>query len=108
MTQDYKVLGKVGGSFSIFDRGRKYSGVQRKYLLENVRDVINSDSTREKIQMREALGYFGHAHRVYSGTMAPKELEIVELPTGEKVTVHNIPSNVTTSLEVDANGDGDA
>ena len=91
-------------NFNIFDEGRKYTGNHRKYVLENAREIATSESVKERIRLREALGYYGHGRRVLAGKMNLGEVEAVKMPDGSMAIVSNIPSNVTTKLFVADDG----
>lgn len=91
-------------AFSLFDEGRKYSGNHRRYLVENAREICYSPATREKIKLREALGFYGHGRRILSGKVAIQEVEIATLPDGTQAIISNIPSNVTTAFDVADDG----
>ena len=86
---------RLNCSFSLLDEGRQYTGNHRKYIIENAREICNSPATKEKIRLREALGFYGHGRRILAGKMNIGEVEAVTLPDGGKAIVSNIPSNVT-------------
>jgi len=90
--------------FNLFREGRKYTGHHRAYILENAREVCYSPETREGIRMREKLGYFGHGRRQLAGKVRIGEVEKIVTPDGSSLVLENIPSNVTTSFEIDAAG----
>lgn len=90
--------------YSLFDQGRKYTGNHRKYVLENAQAIAVDPAIRERIGLRECLGFYGHGRRVMAKKMRIGEVEAVKLPDGTSIVVSNIPSNVTTALEV--RGDG--
>lgn len=94
----------VSCSFSIFDEGRKYTGNHRQYLVENARAICYSPATKEKIKLREALGYYGHGRRILSGKVSIQEIEAVTLPDGTQAVISNIPSNVTLAFDVAHDG----
>lgn len=94
----------VSCSFSLLDEGRTYTGNHRKYLIANARDICNSPAVREKIRLREALGFYGHGRRILAGRMNIGEVEAIQLPDGGTAIVSNIPSNVTTAFEVAEDG----
>lgn len=91
-------------SFSLLHEGRKYSGQHRKYVIENAREVCYSPETRERIKLREALGYYGHGRRVLSNKMQLQEVDVITLPDGQQAMVSNIPSNLTTQFDVAEDG----
>jgi hypothetical protein len=90
--------------FNLFQEGRKYTGHHRNYILESAVKTCYAPETREKIQLREALGYLGHGRRVIARKMQLEEVEPVHLPDGSTVIVENIPSNVTVFFEVGRDG----
>lgn len=99
-----KTLKSVDCNFSIFDTGRTYTGNFRKYALDNVKKVIESPETQEKIKLREALGWYGHGRRLLAKSMDLQEVMAVKMADGSSIVVSNVPSNVTTKLSIDDNG----
>lgn len=95
---------KVSCSFSLLDEGRTYTGHHRKYLITNAREICYSPAVREKIRLREALGFYGHGRRILAGRMNLGEVEAIKLPDGGSAIVSNIPSNVTTTFDVTEDG----
>ena len=95
---------RLNCSFSLLDEGRQYTGTHRKYIIENAREICNSPATKEKIRLREALGFYGHGRRILAGKMNIGEVEAVTLPDGGKAIVSNIPSNVTVAFDVSPEG----
>lgn len=91
-------------SFSLLSEGRKYTGQHRKYLIENAREICYSPATRERIKLREALGYYGHGRRVLCNKMNLQEVDVITLPDGTQAMVSNVPSNVTTRFDVAEDG----
>ena len=91
-------------SFSLLNEGRKYSGQHRKYIINNAREVCYAPETRERIKLREALGYYGHGRRILCQKMNLQEVDVITLPDGTQAMVSNIPSNVTVSFDVDEDG----
>lgn len=91
-------------AYSLFDEGRKYSGNHRKYLLENAKEICYSPATRERIRLREALGYYGHGRRMLSGRMDIGETELAVMPDGTKAIIDNVPSNTTVAFDVADDG----
>ena len=98
------VIDRVECSFSLLDEGRKYTGNHRKYVIENAREICYAPETREKIRLREALGYYGHGGRQLTGKMDLSELDVARTPSGNEVLVTNIPACVTTAFEIDRKG----
>lgn len=95
---------QISCSFSLLDEGRTYTGHHRKYLITNAREICYSPAVREKIRLREALGFYGHGRRILAGRMSLGEVEAVKLPDGGSAIVSNIPSNVTTAFDVAEDG----
>lgn len=95
---------QVSCSFSLLDEGRTYTGHHRKYLITNAREICYSPAVREKIKLREALGFYGHGRRILAGRMNLGEVEAIKLPDGGSAIVSNIPSNVTTAFDVTEDG----
>ena len=95
---------RLNCSFSLLDEGRQDTGNHRKYIIENAREICNSPATKEKIRLREALGFYGHGRRILAGKMNIGEVEAVTLPDGGKAIVSNIPSNVTVAFDVSPEG----
>lgn len=91
-------------TYSLLDEGRRYTGHHRNYIIENARKICDAPETREKIRLNEALGYFGHGRRVLAGKMTLNEVETIKLPNGSSMVIENIPSNVTTSFDIDSDG----
>ena len=95
---------KIECSFSLLDTKRKYTGQHRKYVIENARNICYSPITREKLEKREAYGFYGHGRRILCGKMDIQEVDVITLPDGGQAMVSNIPSNVTVKFEIDNNG----
>lgn len=95
---------RIKCSFSLLDEGRKYTGNHRKYVIENAREICYAPETREKIKLREALGYYGHGGRQIAGRMDLSEVQAVTLPGGTEQVITNIPSNVTVQFDIDKDG----
>jgi hypothetical protein len=99
-----KQLKKVECQFNIFNEGREYTGNHRSYVLENAKNICTAPATKEKIKLREALGYYGHGRRILAKKMDLGEVEAIIMPDGSKMVVSNIPSNVTTAFSVGDDG----
>ncbi|MDX5979566.1 hypothetical protein [Vreelandella alkaliphila] len=89
--------------FNIFDYGRKVTGNFRRYEVDNVRQVLESAATRERIKLREATGYFGHGRRQITGKLDLSEVETVQTPSGP-IVIENIPACVTKAISIDDDG----
>ena len=55
-------------TFNINEHGRLSHS--RNYDVRNVRAVLESAATRERISMREAYGYYGHGRRQIAGKLS--------------------------------------
>ncbi|MET4696673.1 hypothetical protein [Endozoicomonas lisbonensis] len=99
-----KALETISCTFNIFDNGRVASGIDRGYILDNIKKAVNSDFTQERIKLREAVGYVGHGLRSLAGKLDLGEVESVNLGGGQKAVVKAIPACVTTDLTIDDEG----
>jgi hypothetical protein len=90
--------------FSLFDEGRTYTGHHRKYILENAKAICYAPITREKIALREAVGFFGHGRRELAGKVKIPEVMAVKLPNGASVITENVPACVTVCFEISDEG----
>lgn len=90
-------------SFNINEYGRSAEGNFRKYDVGNVRQVLESPATRERIKLREATGYLGHGRRQIAGKLDLGEVETVQTPNGA-ILLENVPACVTTAVEIDDDG----
>ncbi len=96
------VLHEIDCKFNILDSGRQFTGQKRNYILDNVRRVLDSNQVQESLKLREIVGYFGHGVRKFIG-LDPEEKSLVKV--GGAVGVFDaVPSNVTTTLELDSMG----
>ena len=43
----------IRATFNVLDTGRTYTGKQRDYILDNVKEVINSPAVRERLRLRQ-------------------------------------------------------
>ena len=96
---------RIQSTFNLFQHGRKYSGVQRNYILESAQKASLSPAVQERIELREAYGYLGHGRRQFARRMQLREFEPIKLPDGSTIIVENIPACVTVDLKVEDNGD---
>ncbi|HDZ9162630.1 TPA: hypothetical protein RUY83_001619 [Vibrio cholerae] len=99
-----KILQSITCTFNIFDTGRKYTGKQRGYILDNVKSVLNSPEVQERLRLRELVGYVSHGLREMAGKLTLGETLPVYLPNGQMVVVNAIPACVTVSLSIDDDG----
>ena len=98
------VLEKITCTFNIFDTGRKHSGRERGYLLDNVRSAINSDYVQERLRLREMIGYVGHGVREMTKKMEVGEVDTAKLPNGQELLIKAIPACVCTDISIDDDG----
>lgn len=103
-----KALRTVTDRFSLIDKIRRYTPQNdRNYLLRSVRDTFSSPETRERIQLGEMFGYYGHGRRAAyyakTGRLNLPEFAVV-MVDGKPVTLENVPSNRTLDVSVDDNG----
>jgi len=91
-------------TFSLLDTGRKYTGQHRKYVIENARSICYTPVTRERIEKREAFGFYGHGRRVLCRKMDIQEVDVITLPDGQQAMISNVPSNVTIKFDVAEDG----
>ncbi len=99
----HKVLKTVKETFNIFHDGRKHNPAPQKFLLSALAGVLDSSVTRERIQLNEAIGYFGHRFRELTGKIRPGEVEMIE-QGGKLAAVNVIPAIRTKSVVVDKAG----
>ncbi|MDI7855053.1 hypothetical protein [Vibrio parahaemolyticus] len=99
-----KILQSITCTFNIFDTGRKYTGKQRGYILDNVKSVLNSPEVQERLRLRELVGYVSHGLREMAGKLTLGETLPVHLPNGQMTVVNAIPACVTVSLSLDDDG----
>lgn len=88
-------------TFNIHEHGRLNHS--RKYDVGNVRQVLESASTRERIALREAYGYYGHGRRQIAGKLNLGEVETIQTPAGALI-LENTPACVTTAIHIDDDG----
>jgi len=90
-------------SFNLFDYGRHVEGNFRKYDVDNVRQTLASPATRERLRLREAVGYLGHGRRQIAGKLDVGEVETIQTPSGA-IVVENVPACVTTDVSIEDDG----
>jgi hypothetical protein len=95
-------LEEIKCTFNIFDNGRKFSGENRGYVLDNVASVLNSGFSKERIANREAVGYYSHGVRRMAG-LDPEETTSVIIQ-GKPVVINCTPSNLTADQSIDRDG----
>jgi len=86
-------------TYSLRDRKRKHTGVDRNFNLKALVSHINSQEVQERVRNRELLGYYGHGVRILSGSMNPTESFMAK---GKYIEVE--PAIVTTKVMADENG----
>ncbi len=94
----------INCTFNLFQEGRKYTGHHRSYILESAIKTCYAPETRERMRLREMLGYYGHGRRELAKKLLLPEVATIKLPDGSSLLVENIPSNVTTAFEVAKDG----
>ncbi|QUM78736.1 hypothetical protein HWV00_20915 (plasmid) [Moritella sp. 24] len=99
----YKVLKAVKETFNIFNDGRKYNPAPQKFLLSALSNVLSSGETIERVNLQEAIGYFGHGFRELTGKIRPGEVEMIE-KGGKLAAVNIVPAIRTKSVVVDSAG----
>lgn len=98
-----EILRVVEESFNIFEDGRKFNPSPQKWALQALKQVINSGQTKERIDLNEAEGFFGHTIRELTGKINPSEMELIQ--RGDKtIAVNVIPALRTLSLKIDDYG----
>lgn len=90
-------------TFNILDNGRTYTGQQRNYVLDNVRNTLSLPHVQERLANKGAFGYFGHGIRRIAG-MNPEEKTVVQTKNGGSMIVDAIPSNLCTAVDLDDQG----
>lgn len=98
-----QVVATVKETFNIFDDGRQYNAAPQKFLLSALSDVLHSGLTKERIKLKEAIGYFGHSLRQLTGKIRPNEVEMIE-KNGKVAAVNMVPAIRTKSCVVDNQG----
>ena len=91
----------IRATFNVLDTGRKYTGKQRDYILDNIKEVINSPAVRERLRLRQLQGYFGHTMRELAGKLSLSAKNVLNLPNGQQIVADAIPGCVTTDLSID-------
>lgn len=86
-------------TFNIKDRGRIYTGVDRKNVnYEAWIQLINSPATQELVKTGSMLGYYGHQLRMLYGLQVPETVIV----NGKQVSIS--PALRTIELSCDAEG----
>lgn len=103
-----KSLNTVTDRFSLVDTIRKHTPQNgRKYVLESVRNTFNRADVKERINLGEMYGYYGHGRRALYYNKAKKlnlpEVSVV-MVEGKPVVLENVPSNRTLSVSIDDDG----
>jgi len=96
-------LEEISCTFNIFDNGRQFSGQNRGYVLDNIAAVLNAPVAKERIKLREAVGYYSHGVRRAAG-LDPDETTIINV-AGKPMMINATPSNVTVAQSISSDGD---
>lgn len=97
-------LERISCTFNIYDNARQFSAIQRGYFLDNFKKAINHPFTRERLKLREMIGYVGHGVRGLSQKMTPDEVDVAKLQNGQQSVIKAIPACVCTELSIDDDG----
>ena len=101
-------LNTVTDRFSLVEKIRKHTPQNnRNYVIQSVRETLNSPETKERIALGEMYGYYGHGRRAmhYDKTKSLNLPEVsVVMVDGKPVVLENVPSNRTIDISVDDNG----
>lgn len=97
------VLKTVKETFNIHNDGRKHNPIPQKFMLAALQEVFGASETKERIGLREAVGYFGHGLREMTGKIRPREVEMIER-NGKITAVNLVPAVRTKSVNVDSSG----
>ncbi len=100
MTKNIGVLATVTETFNIFNDGRKHNTAPQSYVLSALKNLINSGKTKERIELGEAIGFYGHTIREKTKKLKPSEKEWI-LVDGEHVEVRVEPAVRCTYFDCD-------
>ncbi|EGR1298295.1 head processing protein [Vibrio alginolyticus] len=98
-----KGLQKVNDRFSLFNHGRRIGANKRKYIVQAVQKLFDTEEVKEALRLGEAYGYYGHAPRQRAGKLSLGETEVINI-NNKPVVVENIPSNRTIMIACDNDG----
>lgn len=93
----------VTETFNIFNDGRRHNPAPQSFQLSALQQTLRSSETKERIRLKEAIGFFGHRPRELSGKIDPGEMEVVQVD-GKAVVLQIEP--VVRTLEVDVDDAG--
>ena len=93
----------VTETFNIFNDGRRHNPAPQSFQLSALQQTLRSSETKERIRLKEAIGYFGHRPRELSGKIDPGEMEVVQVD-GKAVVLQIEP--VVRTIDVDVDDDG--
>lgn len=97
-----KPLKRVKEQFSILDDGRSHNPAPQKFLLSALQRVLRSPETKERVELNEATGFYGHNIRQLT-KMRPNETEVIEVK-GKPLLVNVVPAVRTVSVDIDDDG----
>ena len=100
MKQNNSVLRTVTDRFSLWNDGRRVGANKRNYVIKSVKDMLNSDHTKELLRLKEALGFYGHKPRERAGKLYIGESEVINI-NGHPVVVDNVPASRTVNVSLD-------
>lgn len=103
MAPKYKTLLTHTDRFSLFDKVRKGKQNNRKYMLEAVKRMFNSQETQEGLRLGELYGYYGHTRRELAKTPELPETSVI-MVEGKPVVIENVPASRTIAISVDDDG----
>ena len=90
---------EVTDSFDLTDRRRKV-GAMRPYLLDQVKKVVDSPRTQERVRLGSMVGFLGHPGKMFP--VIPTEQTFIKDPeTGKLTMVQLEPVCVTTKLKME-------
>jgi len=90
--------------FNIFQTGRDISHKERGYVLDNVREVIDSPQVQERVKKRQLFGYYGHTMRELAGKMSLGAKNVLKLSNGQEIVADAVPACVCSELSIDDEG----
>lgn len=93
----------VTETFNIFNDGRRHNPAPQSFQLSALQQTLRSSETKERIRLKEAIGYFGHRPRELSGKIDPGEMEVVQVD-GKAVVLQIEPVVRTIDVDVDDAG----
>ncbi|MDC5753536.1 hypothetical protein [Vibrio europaeus] len=103
MSKNIGVLATVTETFNIFNDGRKHNTAPQSYVLSAVKSLVASGKTKERIELGEAIGFYGHTIREKTKKLKPNEKEWI-IVDGESVEVRVQPAVRCTYFDCDDMG----